>query len=187
MNDDLKRTAELLAANRPTLDDATRESVRRTVQRRAGAPRRSPVLVTMLLSLGLMTSLGGTGLAVSGLSSDTKAVSAQYAAPSSGGTTLLPSNTQTTPSGGGVSGQERSGSGVEGDSEVAGEFGERGGSPSSADQPGSEALESREVAASAGDGELPFTGLAAIPILVLGLVALGAGLILRRRTGPTVS
>jgi hypothetical protein len=40
-----------------------------------------------------------------------------------------------------------------------------------------------EVGVQAGDAELPFTGLAAIPIIVLGLVMTVGGVVLRRRTG----
>jgi hypothetical protein len=42
---------------------------------------------------------------------------------------------------------------------------------------------SRQVEAGANNNELPFTGFAAIPVLIGGIALLSAGLVLRRRTG----
>ena len=42
---------------------------------------------------------------------------------------------------------------------------------------------SRQVEAGANDSNLPFTGFAAIPVLIGGIALLSAGLVLRRRTG----
>ena len=42
---------------------------------------------------------------------------------------------------------------------------------------------SRQVEAGANENKLPFTGFAAIPILIGGIALLSAGLVLRRRTG----
>ena len=42
---------------------------------------------------------------------------------------------------------------------------------------------SRQVEAGADDNNLPFTGFAAVPILIGGIALLTAGLVLRRRSG----
>ena len=63
-----------------------------------------------------------------------------------------------------------------GDDEVAGEQ-EAGGQVA-----GEQAQESRQLGAEAGaSDELPFTGFAAIPVLLMGFVLLTAGFVLRRR------
>ena len=47
---------------------------------------------------------------------------------------------------------------------------------------GEQAQESRQLGAEAGaSDELPFTGFAAIPVLLMGFVLLTAGFVLRRR------
>ena len=51
-----------------------------------------------------------------------------------------------------------------------------------AEQPAEEAQPARQVEAGAGGNELPFTGFAALPILVGGVALLGGGLVLRHRT-----
>ena len=211
MDDDLRRTEELLERHRPALDDDRRDAVRRRIEARSG--RRTPsALVTLLLTLGLVLSLGGTGLAVSGLASDTTAVRAQY--PDSNGDD---DDRRTTTDETGVAGTQGTGPtsapslGSPDQAAVLGEETEgRGGSdcPTQArssrnrsqDMPEGcpredrgdvavlgeedETTPARELEAVTRDGELPFTGLAAIPILIAGIVALTAGLVLRRRTAP---
>jgi hypothetical protein len=67
------------------------------------------------------------------------------------------------------------------DDEVA----EEEGTASQPDAPDEPTQPTRQVEAgvqAGGDAELPFTGLAAIPIIVLGLVMTVGGVVLRRRT-----
>jgi hypothetical protein len=89
--------------------------------------------IVLMLTIGALLMAGGTGLAVSGISSNGDAGIAQY--------------------GGG--GGEGAGGGP-GDAQAA-----------------------RQAAA--GDDDLPLTGFAAIPLIVVGVGAMVGGLVLRRR------
>ena len=122
---------------------------------------KSRLVVLTMLVLGMLLSTTGAGLAVSGLSGDNASI-AEYAQPSPGG-------------GGGVLGDEDSGGGNEAPS---------GGdeSPSGGEE-GADVQPSRQVEAGADNDNLPFTGFAAIPVLIGGIALLSAGLVLRRRTG----
>ena len=120
---------------------------------------KSRLVILTMLVLGMLLSTTGAGLAVSGLSGDNASIS-QYAAPSPSG-------------GGGVLGEQDSGAG-EAPAENGG-----GNAPSG----GGGVQPSRQVEAGANGSQLPFTGLAAIPVLLGGIALLSAGLVLRRRTG----
>ena len=50
------------------------------------------------------------------------------------------------------------------------------------DTPASDVQPAAQVESAGTGGELPFTGFAAIPVLVLGLALLGAGVVLRRQS-----
>jgi hypothetical protein len=116
-----------------------------------------------MLVLGMLLSTTGAGLAVSGLSGDNASI-AQYA---------------TSPNGGGdVLGEQDSGSGTKPE-ETNGGGGGGGTAPSAA----SNTQPARQVEAGANNSSLPFTGFAAIPVLLGGIALLSAGLVLRRRTG----
>ena len=120
---------------------------------------RSRLAILSMLVLGMVLSTGGAGLAVSGFTSGNESASVtQY------GT--------ATPEGGTVLGNEESG--APGTTENNGGGG--GGGPT---QP------TRQVESGAqgsGGGQLPFTGFAAIPILLGGVALLCTGLVMRRRT-----
>lgn len=122
---------------------------------------KSRLAILMMLVLGMLLSTTGAGLAITGLSGNGDASVAAYPSPT------------TTQGGGGVLGDQDSGSDVL--PEEQGSPGGGGRAPGSAVQP------SRQVEAGAGN-ELPFTGFAAIPILLGGLALLSMGLVLRRRT-----
>jgi len=117
---------------------------------------RSRLAIIAMLVFGGLLSTGGGALAVSGFSSqqDNAAVS-QY--------------------GGGED---------NGDQGVLGED-ESGGGPTENNGGSSPAQPNRQVEAGAqgtGAEQLPFTGFAAIPILLGGVALLASGLVLRRRT-----
>ena len=123
---------------------------------------KSRLVVLTMLVLGMLLSTAGAGLAVSGISGN--AAQDQYETPTP----------DTGPTGGGgVLGDQDAGTGVQPDDTAGGSApgGDEGVQPS------------RQVEAGANDNELPFTGFAAVPILLGGLVLLTAGLVLRRRTG----
>ena len=111
---------------------------------------KSRIVILTMLVFGMLLSTAGAGLAVSGLSGQNDASTAQYG--------------EEAPAGGGdVLGDEDEGTNVAPESDV---------------QP------ARQVEAGAdSDSELPFTGFAAIPVLLGGIALLSAGLVLRRRSG----
>ena len=122
---------------------------------------RSRLAIIAMLVFGGLLSTSGGALAVSGFSSQQdNAAQGQY---------------------GGVQGEENNGGGNQGNGNqgVLGEE-ESGAAPAeTGTQP------SRQVEAGAqgtGGGQLPFTGFAAIPILLGGVALLTTGLVLRKRT-----
>lgn len=132
--------------------------------------RRLSLGIAALLAAGIVLAGGGTAAAISGFAADTTAVNAQYGPPQpggpiegAGGAAPAPANTSTAPS--------------------LGSEGERDSTtpttpttPATADAP-------NQVVAAAGSGDtLPFTGFAAIPIVIAGAVLIAAGALLRRRT-----
>ena len=155
-----------LQSERPTASalelDLVKQRVRERVTRNARRSRRTEFMRSRLailstLVLGMVLSTGGAGLAVSGFTSGNKSASAaQYG--------------QVTPQGGDVLGEEESG----GPGTTENNGGGGGGT-----QP------TRQVESGAqgnGGEQLPFTGFAAIPILLGGVALLGTGMVLRRRT-----
>jgi uncharacterized iron-regulated membrane protein len=171
-----------LQSERPTASalelDLIKQRVRGRVARNARRSRRtefmrSRLAILGMLVLGMVLSTGGAGLAVSGFASQNgNAAQTQY-----GVTTPPPSTTPTSGKpGGGVLGEEESGSPAGGQNQ------NNGGSPTGG---GNETQPSRQVESGAqgnGGEQLPFTGFAAIPILLGGVALLGTGLVLRRRT-----
>ena len=122
---------------------------------------RSRLAIIAMLVFGGLLSTSGGALAVSGFTSQQgNAAQGQY---------------------GGVQGEEED-SGDQGDQGVLGED-ESGGGP--VEDSGGATQPARQVEAGAqgtGGDELPFTGFAAIPILLGGVALLTGGLVLRRRT-----
>ena len=138
---------------------------------------RSRLAILGMLALGMVLSTGGAGLAVSGFASQNgNAAQNQYGTPTSTPTTP-PSSTPD--SGGGdndVLGEEDSGGPAGGTDNEA---------PSGGGNEDTPAQPARQVESGAqgnGDEQLPFTGFAAIPILIGGVALLTTGLVLRRRT-----
>jgi hypothetical protein len=156
--DELRDTAERLRSERPELDahglDRVRGRIAARVARPARRSRRS-LAITLCLASGLVFSGAGTGLAISGFSSDSSATSAQY------------SQTTATDQ---VVGEPTSG--VEGTQTSGNDAGGNGASTDTDSQ----------VVAVGSSKKLPFTGSASLVILGLGGVLLLTGAMLRRRT-----
>ena len=178
---DLDDLAARLERERPDLSPAAYDRVHdRVVERVPQRHRasRASIAAALTMALGILLTGGGASLAVSGLASDTTAVRAQYAPPVT--TTATPSpqvgvagTTETTPV-----------TTTDDDSAVGGESDEEdpslGGNAGETDTGAAQAPNQVQVA-SAND-ELPFTGFAAIPIVILGALLIAAGALLRRRT-----
>jgi hypothetical protein len=129
---------------------------------------RSRLAIIAMLVFGMLLSTGGGALAVSGFASQgsDNAAESQYG-PTTNGTDDEGDQ--------GVLGEEDTGgpAGGEDDNAPAGGGDEGGVQPERQVEAGAQAT---------GGDELPFTGFAAIPILLGGVALLATGLVLRRRS-----
>jgi hypothetical protein len=166
---DLQPVIDQLRANRPEATALELDAVKQRVQARVANPARrrtrgnrlmkSRLVILTMLVLGMLLSTTGAGLAVTGLSGDNAGI-AEYS---------------PTPTGnGGVLGDQDTGSGTAPEENNGG--GGNTPSPATSVQP------ARQVEAGANNSTLPFTGFAAIPILLGGVALLTTGLVLRRRS-----
>ncbi len=119
---------------------------------------KSRLAILGMLVAGMLFSTTGAGLAISGLTTSNSASIAQY-----GGEQGDNGNNAQ----GGVEGQSGGGSGTD--------------NPSGGNGSGLQPTQQVEVGASGGSGQLPFTGYAAIPILLGGIALLSMGLVIRHR------
>ena len=127
---------------------------------------KSRLVILSMLVLGMLLSTTGAGLAITSLSGDDASV-AQY-----GGKTTP----QSAPGAGDVLGEEDSGAGTQ-------PSGGGGTSPSGGEDSGAQPARQAEAGTDTPSGsQLPFTGFAAVPILLGGLALLTIGLALRRRS-----
>jgi hypothetical protein len=154
-HDDMIR---LLREERPQASELQLDDIKRRVRKHAaskGQPMRSRLAILAMLVVGILMSGTGAGLAVQGFDqSGDDASEVQY-----------------PPNGGGdVLGEEDSGGGggPVAENDVVDE-----------DDAQDEAQVAQQV--EAGDS-LPFTGFAAIPVLLVGIALVGAGLVLRRQS-----
>ena len=174
-SDDLKPVIEQLRTHRPEATPLELDAVKQRVLRRAAGAAgwgarsatfmKSRLAILGMLVAGMFLTTAGAGMAITGLQGNDASV-AQYGPGGSGGgggggggNNVLPEEQGNQ---GGVAGENAAGGG-----------GGQGIQPS------------RQVEAGADTGggeELPFTGLAAIPILLGGVALLSTGLVLRRRT-----
>ena len=138
-----------------------------------GSLLKSRVAITAVLMLGLFTGGTGTTLALSGGSEKGSAAQAQY--PQGGGNNVLGQQQEGGPGDEGQPGSSQGGN-VLGTTE----------SSPGAVSPGA-VQGGQQVVATQGGSSLPFTGLAAIPIIILGLALLGAGAMMWRGTRQSPS
>ena len=172
---DLVEVAQQLRLERPRLDPLELDDVKVRARRRAGSAARtsrqkgtfmrSRIAVTAILALGILMSGAGATLAVDSLTGS--AATHEYGRPHQAGQ-------QGGQSLGGVGGAGE-GSGNQPLSGVAGQE-EGSGTDGTGD-----VQAARQASGEGGDGSLPFTGFAAIPVLLSGLALLVAGFVLRRR------
>ena len=179
MSGDLEAVGSRLRDERPEataveLDRIKRRAIAQaSAADRAWAPRKGlfmkpRIAVVFVLSLGLLMSGSGATLAV--ISSSDDAGKVQY-----------PDLTETQgkEEAGDVLGSEETN--APGESESGGGDEAAGGDEAPAVQ------EERQVAASGGGGDLPFTGFLAIPLLIVGVMLLVAGGVMRTRTRSDAS
>jgi hypothetical protein len=171
---DLDELAARLERERPDLSPAAYERIRdrvvgREPQRRGTS--RASIATALTLALGIFLTGGGASLAISGLASDTTAVTAQYATPTPAGQVGGAGTTDTTPA------QDQAAVQGETDEEnpsLGGTAGENAAGEEAAQAP-------VQVEVASGNDELPFTGFAAIPIVIAGALLIAIGALLRRR------
>jgi hypothetical protein len=192
----------LLEDERPQATDLELDAIKQRVRRRAADPSRrstqsmkSRFAILGMLVAGMLFSTAGAGLAVSGLNSSTNASLAQY-----GTATPTPVCTMTptpTPTNNNAPGATGNGNHACSNAPEGGVLpAEAQNTPTPTSTPGSgtapatdtgvapatDTQTTRQEAAAATTSQLPFTGFAAIPVLLGGLALLGGGLVLRRRT-----
>jgi hypothetical protein len=188
---------QLLKDERPQATELELDAIKQRVRRNAANPSRrsqsmkSRLAILGMLVAGMLFSTAGAGLAISGVtqSGDNAAVS-QYGTPTPTPVCTATPTGDTTPTsenGGGTNNASPDACGEGGvlpaeetnapTSDTAPSAASGGGvSPAEESQP------VRQQAAAAQTSQLPFTGFAAIPVLLGGLALLSGGLVLRRRT-----
>ncbi len=185
---DLQPVVAQLRANRPEATALELDAIKQRVRTRVTQPARrrtrraqlmkSRLVILSMLVFGMLLSTAGAGLAVSGLNGNNNASIAQYGTPT------------PTPTAGGVLGEQNSGGGSQdvlpqtsGGGNGPGNGPSGGKGPSAATGNAVQPARQVEAGASPSSGsQLPFTGFAAIPILLGGIALLTTGLVLRRRT-----
>jgi hypothetical protein len=151
-----------LREGRPRASELELDKIKQRVRRQAGEPSRrnqsmkSRLAILAMVAFGMLFSTAGAGLAVSGITSNSDNASvAQYGTPT-------PTPT-TTPEGGVLPAEETN------------------NAPSGGVSPAEETQPTRQEEATT-TSQLPFTGFAAIPVMLGGIALLTGGLVLRRRT-----
>ena len=151
---------------------------------------KSRLAILAMLVTGMLFSTAGAGLALSGGGSNASMEQYAECTPTPTGT-VAPTDTQGGSQGNGNTGGEvcEEGGVLPAEESHPGNnktpATEEGGvSPAEEAQstPAQPTQPERQAAAAAGTSQLPFTGFAAIPVLLGGLALLTGGLILRRRT-----
>jgi hypothetical protein len=130
---------------------------------RRGEFMRSRIAVTMMLVVGFLISGAGAGLAVSGISGAGSAAEHEYPTEAADGQQ-------------GIAGEQAGGNQA---SQGGGNQASQGGG-NQASQGVEAAQAARQVAVSGGGNGLPFTGLAAIPLLLVGVGLTASGFVFRR-------
>jgi uncharacterized iron-regulated membrane protein len=188
-DDELQPVIDLLHAHRPEASalelDAMKQRVlirtaKRSQQRRSHGFMRSRAAILTTLVLGFTLSTAGAGLAVSGFAGNDQASVAQYPEQVQPQTPAAPVAPGAAPAPQSAPEQQ---SAPEDQQVLPDSDNQAAPSPDQNEvQPARQVTQG--VTASTG-AELPFTGFAAIPVLLIGLALLGGGLVMRRssRTG----
>jgi hypothetical protein len=201
--DELLGVAEQLESHRPQLSGLDADAIKlramahgaKTATRTStkGTFMRSRLAITSMLAFGVLMTSSGAALGVSALSTTPSASQAQYGT----GVTVVTPDVLGVPADDvagdeGAGGQPPTLGGDEPDSEVrgdvaqGGEDGDVAATTAGDDAPLAAAQASRQLE-SDGSAQLPFTGYAAVPTLLIGIGLLAMGLILRRNPGRAQS
>jgi len=186
LGDDFQPVMDLLEANRPEASPHELDAVKQRVLSRAGNRShkrrkqgfmRSRAVILATLVLGFTFSTVGAGLAISGFANNDVASVAEYPQNTPPPTTpqaQTPPTTQVAP---GTSEQANETPAPEAQEVLP-------GTDESEATPDEQVEANRQVAAGVSGTspkeQLPFTGFAAIPVLLLGLALLTGGMVLRR-------
>jgi hypothetical protein len=195
----------LLKDERPQATELELDEIKQRVRRRAADPSRrssqsmkSRIAILGLLVSGMLFSTAGAGLAISGggsAQSGSNAAISQYQTPTPTPTPVCTTTPTPPPDNGKISPSDTCGEGgvlpaeaenaPSTDTTVSPAEAPDTGSGSGvlpAEETNSGTQPTRQAAAAAQTSQLPFTGFAAIPVLLGGLALLSGGLVLRRRT-----
>jgi hypothetical protein len=178
---DLRPIADLLHARRPQLTALELDATKQRIRARAATPARrrttkgtimkSRLAILMMLVLGMLLSTTGAGLAISGFSGS--AATVQYDTPTPA--PVLPRTpTQAVPPAPTQQVLPEEDTGAVAGEEAAGPNDDNSLQPTRQVEAGTDS--------NGGSDQLPFTGFAAIPVLLGGIALLSTGLVLRRRT-----
>ena len=166
---ELQPISDRLREERPSLTALEQDTIKRRVMGRARKQQRGSLLrarlaIVSALVVGLLMTMGGTGLAISGFTDQSPAQN-QYGTPAPVTEVLGETQTGTTP-----------GDTVPEDTPPE----DTGSAPEAAPQE-RELQPARQVEVSGAEETLPFTGFAALPILLGGVALLSAGVLMHRR------
>jgi hypothetical protein len=187
-DDDFRDVERRLTDSRPAMTalelDAAKVRVMKSAHeqpgmfaRKKGSFMKSRVALVAVLALGVFMSGTGATLAVSGFANNGSASSAQY-----------PNENPNKPHHI-VEGKNSSGSECTGDTGNGGNSGAGGNGSKNCNEPETQPVEAEvetqaveQAAVTGSSSSLPFTGFVAIPVLIIGLGLLGAGVAMRVRT-----
>jgi cobalamin biosynthesis Mg chelatase CobN len=148
--------------------------------RKKGNLMKSRVALVAVLALGVFMSGTGATLAVSGFANDGSASSAQYQKTNNHSSKGHHVVEAAKTSGGSNCAEGTSGAGAGGNSANSGS--KNCTEPAAVEPAAVEAQAVEQVAVNGSSSSLPFTGFLAIPVLIVGLGLLGAGVAMRVRT-----
>jgi hypothetical protein len=189
--EDLARLAEELREQRPGLTALELEELRLRVQRRTGrrstrkgSLMRSRLAIVLMIVFGAFLTIGGAGLAVSGTSGSGSAAIAQYGDDDDDKGDDDDDNGDDDDDD--DSGDDDDATGDDDDtilSDVGSDPGDEQEVARAREEqaPQQQAVQPTRQAQSEGLRQLPFTGYAAIPILLIGISLLVAGVLTRLR------